>query len=48
MGKCCLHASSFIFDGIIVKVAGIQDRHKSLDEFVFGLDHIAHFGVTWL
>ena len=36
MGKCCLHASSFIFDQIIIKVAGNQDRHKSLDEFVSG------------
>ena len=38
MGKCCLHASAFIFDRIIIKVAGNQDRHKSLDEFDFGLD----------
>ena len=37
MGKWCLHASSFIFDRIIIKVAGNQDRHKSLDEFDFGL-----------
>ena len=29
MGKWCLHVSSFIFDGIIIKVAGNQDRHKS-------------------
>ena len=35
MGKCCLHASSFIFDRIIIKVAGNQDRHKSLDVFWF-------------
>ena len=33
MGKCCLHAGSFIFDRIIIKVAGNQDRHKSSDEF---------------
>ena len=25
MGKLCLHASSFIFDRIIIKVAGNQD-----------------------
>ena len=37
MEKCCLHASSFIFDRIIIKVAGNQDRHKSSDEFDFGL-----------
>ena len=36
MGKCCLHASSFIFDRIIIKVAGNQDRHKRSDEFDFG------------
>ena len=29
MGKCCLYARSFIFDRIIIKVAGNQDRHKS-------------------
>ena len=46
MGKCYLHASSFIFDWIIIKVAGNQDRHKSLDEFDFGPDQTAHFGVT--
>ena len=39
MGKCSLHASSFIFDRIIIKVAGNQDRHKSLDEFDFGSDY---------
>ena len=46
MGKCCLHASSFILDRIIVKVAGNQDRHKSSDEFDFGPDQTTHFGVT--
>ena len=43
MGKCCLHASSFIFDRIIIKVAGNQDRHKSSDEFDFGPDQTTHF-----
>ena len=46
MGKCCLHASSFIFDQIIIKVAGNQDRHKSSDEFDFGSDQTTNFGVT--
>ena len=46
MGKCCLHASSFIFDRIIVKVAGNQDRHKSLVKFDFGLNQTYRFGVT--
>ena len=36
MGKWCLHASSFIFDRMIIKVAGKQDRHKSSDELDFG------------
>ena len=46
MGKCCLHADSFIFDQIIMKVAGNQDRHKSSDEFEFGLNQTTHFGVA--
>ena len=29
MGKWCLHASSFLFDRIIIKFAGNQDKHKS-------------------
>ena len=45
MGKCCLHASSFIFDRIIIKVAGNQDRHKNSGEVDFGRDQ-THFGVT--
>ena len=46
MGKCCLHASSFIFDRIIIKVAGNQDRHKSSDEYDFGPEKTTNFGVT--
>ena len=46
MGKCCLHASFFNFDLIIIKVAGNQDRHKSSDEFDFGPDKTTNFGVT--
>ena len=38
MGKWCLHASSFIFVRIIIKVADNQDRHKSSVEFDFGLN----------
>ena len=38
MGNCCLHASSFIFDRIIIKVAGNKDRYESSDEFDFGPD----------
>ena len=49
MGKWCLIASSFIFDRIIIKVAGNQDRHKSLDEFDFGpLVSMAHLYVFFL
>ena len=36
MGKWCLHASSFIVDQIVIKVAGNRDRHKSSVEFDFG------------
>ena len=46
MGKWCLHASSFIFDWIIIKVAGNQDRYKSSVEFDFGPNQPTHFGVT--
>ena len=49
MGKLCLHASSFIFDRIIIKLAGNQDRHKSSDEFKFGpLVSMAHLYVFFL
>ena len=46
MGKWCLHAGSFIFDWIIIKVAGNQDKHKSSVEFDFGPNQPTHFGVT--
>ena len=36
MEKWCLQSSSFIFDQIITKVTGNQDRHKSSVEFDFG------------
>ena len=39
------HASSFIFYQIITKVAGNQNRHKSLDEFDFGPDQTTHFDL---
>ena len=45
MGKWC-HASSFIFDLIIIRVAGNQDRHNSSDKFDFGpLVSMAHLYV---
>ena len=48
-GKWCLHASSLIFDRIIIKDAGYQDRHKSLHEFDFGpLVSMAHLYVLTL
>ena len=46
MGKCCLHATSFIFDRIIIKVPGNQDRHKSSEEVDFGPDQTTHFRIT--
>ena len=48
MGKWCLHASSFIFDQIVIKVSGNQDRHKSSEAFDFGpLVSMAHLYVFW-
>ena len=46
MGKCCLYASSLIFDRIIIKGAGNQDRHKSSNEFDLRPDQTTHFEVT--
>ena len=46
MGKWCLNASSFIFNRIVITVAGNQDRHKSTDEFDFRPDQTTNFGVT--
>ena len=48
MRKWCLHASSFIFDWIIIKVADNQDKHKSLDEFDFGPDQTTHLELLAL
>ena len=47
MGKWCLHASWFIFDRIIIKVAGNQDRHKNSVVFILGRirDQSNYFGV---
>ena len=36
MGKWCLQASAFIFYRIFVKLAGIQDRYKILEELNSG------------
>ena len=46
MGKWCLHASLFIFDRIIIKVAVNQDRRKSSVKFDFGRNQTTHFRVT--
>ena len=46
MGKWCFFF--LIFDRIIIKVAGNQDRHKSSDELDFGpLVSMAHLYVFW-
>ena len=42
VSPCC----SFVFDWLIIKVAGKQDKHKSLVEFDFGPNQTTHFGVT--
>ena len=47
MGKWCLHASSFSFDRIIIKIADNQDRHKT-DEFDFGRDQTTHLELLIL
>ena len=52
MEKWCLHAGAFIFNRIIIKAAGNQDRHKNSVEFDFGPNQTTHFGVishwaTW-
>ena len=36
MGKCCLHASSFIFDRIIFKVTGNQEGIKARMSLISG------------
>ena len=46
MGKWCLHASLFIFNRIIIKIAGNRDRHKSSVKFDFETNQTTHFGVT--
>ena len=46
MGKWCLHASSFIFYRIIIKVAGNQERHKISDDFEFRPDWTTDYGVS--
>ena len=47
MGKCCLHASSFIFDRITIEVAGNQGRHESSDEFDFGPDQTTNLPLNY-
>ena len=46
MGKWCFHASSFIFDRIIIKISGNQDRHKSSVEFAFGPNQNLRWAYT--
>ena len=48
MGKWCLHASSFIFDRNIIKVADTQERHKSSVEFEFGPNQTTHLELLAL
>ena len=36
----------FTFDGIVIKVAGNQDRHKSWEEFDFRSDQTTRFKAT--
>ena len=41
-----LRALALVFDHVIIKVAGNQDRHQSSDVFDFGPDQTTHFVVT--
>ena len=45
-GLIILAGTEDIFDRIIIKVAGNQEKHKSSGEFDFGRDQTIHFGVT--
>ena len=38
MEKSCEHSSSFIFDSIILILAGNEDMHESFDQFKFQLN----------
>ena len=46
MAKWGLHASSFIFDRIIIKIADNQNKRKSSVEFDFRPNQTTHFGGT--
>ena len=48
LGQIDLGTLAFVLlvDRIVIKVAGYQDRHNSLDEFDFEPDQTTHFGVT--
>ena len=46
MGKCCEHASAFIFDRIFFILAGKEDYHNILDKFEFGPDSTKDCGVS--
>ena len=38
--------NDFIFDLIIIRLAGNEDSHKILDELAFGADQTIHMRVT--
>ena len=48
MGKSCEHSSSFIFDSIILILAGNKDMHESLDKFKFRPDTTTNYRVICL
>ena len=45
MEKCCGHDNDFIFDQIMIKFTGNQDRHKTSDEFEFQPHLSIYLGV---
>ena len=46
IGKCCEHASAFIFDRIFFILAGNEDNHDISDKFEFGPDLTKDCGVS--
>ena len=46
MGKCCEHASAFIFDWIFFILTGNEDNHNISDKFKFGPNSTKDCGVS--
>ena len=46
MGKCCEHASTFIFDWIFFILSGNENNFNISDKFEFGPDSTKNCGVS--